>query len=130
MNMHASSFTQSPTSISQTPYSFAADFENDTSWTALKLSYIEFTSPQDLALETGRFIKLLSNYQYGLAKEEILKKFYDKYDTSSPTRQSSLRACLEKLIQRARVCFSKHQITIKYSKDTKKYFLVQTETLN
>lgn len=119
-----------PTPFSLAPHTFTADPQEHPRWATLRLSYIEFTSPQLIALETGKLIRLLSNYQCGLKKVEILKVFYEGYSSSSSARQASLRTCLEKLIQRARVCFAKYQITIEYNKDTKKYFLAQTDHLN
>lgn len=92
-------------------------------WVKFCLSYVEYIAPSEISLETGRIMKLLSNYPLGLRRDEILELFYENYANFSSNRQASLRICLEKVIQRARVIFSKYNLTIAYCPDTKKYFI-------
>ncbi len=90
----------------------------------LCLSYVEYVSPVEMGLETGRLVKLLCQHPFGLTRNELLRQFYPDYPTSSFNRQASLRICLEKVIQRARLCFEKYSLTIKFSKENKHYLLV------
>lgn len=93
-------------------------------WIKLCLSYVEFVSPSEASLEPARLMKLLSEFPYGLSREEILANFYEQYQSSSSQRQDSLRVCLEKIVQRARITFSKYDLTIHYCKNSKKYFIL------
>lgn len=92
-------------------------------WVKFCLSYIEYTCPAKISLETGRMIKLLAEHPMGLKREELLEKFYENYANASMNRQESLRICLEKVIQRTRVSFSTYNLTITYCSDTKRYFI-------
>jgi hypothetical protein len=88
----------------------------------LWLSYMEYISPKEINLETGRLIQLLCKNTEGLTREEILTSFYPNYQQSSFNRKLSLKVCLEKVIQRARGNFEKHRVTIYFCKSTKKYY--------
>lgn len=92
-------------------------------WVKFCLSYVEYIAPSEVSLETGRIVKLLSEYPLGLRRDEILEKFYANYPGASMNQQESLRVCLEKVIQRSRVIFRKYNLTITYCMQTKKYFL-------
>ncbi|MES2614141.1 MAG: hypothetical protein V4591_01865 [Bdellovibrionota bacterium] len=89
----------------------------------LCLSYVEYVSPADIYLETGRLMRLLSQYPLGLTREELLRLFYDDYAMASFNKQSSLKICLEKIIQRARSNFEKYNLGVFYCKQNKKYYL-------
>ncbi len=89
----------------------------------LCLSYVEYVSPSEISQETGRLMKLLSQFPQGLAREELLSKFYPDYLTASFSRQSSFKTCLEKIIQRSRMGFQKYKLTVYYNKEDKKYYL-------
>ncbi|MGY3802894.1 hypothetical protein ACWNT8_02325 [Pigmentibacter ruber] len=93
-------------------------------WTKLCLSYVEFVSPTEASREPARLMRLLAEYPLGLKREELLENFYNTYNECSINRKESLRICLEKIIQRARTIFSKYDLTIQYSKDTKKYLVI------
>lgn len=93
-------------------------------WTKLCLSYVEFVSPTEASREPARLMRLLAEYPLGLKREELLENFYNTYNECSINRKESLRICLEKIIQRARTIFSKYDLTIQYSKDTKKYLVM------
>lgn len=93
-------------------------------WIKLCLSYVEFVSPSEASREPARLMRLLSEYPYGLKREEMLIHFYEKYLSASIHRQESFRICLEKIVQRARITFSKYDLTIHYCKDTKRYFIL------
>ncbi len=89
----------------------------------LCLSYVEFESPEDLNRETGRIIQLLTQHPDGLSREHLLNQFYENYDKASFNRQISLKACLEKIIQRSRSQFKKYNMTIAYCRTNKIYKL-------
>lgn len=89
----------------------------------LCLSYVEFISPAEISLETGRIMLLLNQYPQGLTRSELLSMFYQDYSTASFTRQNSLKLCLEKIIQRARLIYAKYKLTIYFCKENKKYYL-------
>lgn len=93
-------------------------------WIRLCLSYVEFVSPSEASREPARLMKLLSEYPLGLKRDEMLANFYENYLNSSINRKESLRICLEKIVQRARVTFMKYDLTIHYCKDTKRYFIL------
>ncbi|WGL61198.1 hypothetical protein QEJ31_06255 [Pigmentibacter sp. JX0631] len=93
-------------------------------WTKLCLSYVEFVAPTEASREPARLMRLLAEYPLGLKREELLESFYLSYNECSTNRKESLRICLEKIIQRARTIFSKYDLTIQYSKDTKKYLVM------
>ena len=92
-------------------------------WMKLCLSYVEFVSPSEAMREPARLMRLLSDYPTGLKREEMLTNFYEGYAISSINRKESLRICLEKIVQRARVTFIKYDLTIHYCKETKKYLI-------
>ncbi|WP_186648565.1 hypothetical protein [Fluviispira vulneris] len=92
-------------------------------WVKLCLSYVEFVSPVESAKEPGRLMILLSQFPYGLTRNELLAAFYEGYSISSSQRKESLRVCLEKIIQRARIIFFKYDLTIIYCKINKKYLI-------
>ncbi|BBH54437.1 hypothetical protein [Fluviispira sanaruensis] len=92
-------------------------------WVKLCLSYVEFVSPVESAKEPGRLMILLSQFPYGLSRNDLLAAFYEGYANSSPQRKESLRVCLEKIIQRARIIFFKYDLTIIYCKINKKYLI-------
>lgn len=93
-------------------------------WIKLCLSYVEFISPSEATREPARLMKLLSDYPLGLKRDELLANFYQSYESCSINRKESLRICLEKIIQRARLIFAKYDLTIHYCKDTKKYLVM------
>ncbi|KAB8037144.1 hypothetical protein GCL60_15050 [Silvanigrella paludirubra] len=102
-------------------------------WIKLCLSYVEFVSPSESSREPARLMRLLSEYPTGLTREEMLSYFYENYLTSSLNRKESLRICLEKIVQRARITFIKYDLTIHYCKNSKRYFIMplfSTEDLN
>jgi hypothetical protein len=89
----------------------------------LFLSYLEFIAPNEINLETGRMIKLLSKHACGLTRDELLLNFYPDYEKASFNKKHSLKVCLEKIIQRSRVQFKKHNLTIFYSKENQRYLV-------
>ncbi len=93
-------------------------------WIKLCLSYVEFVAPAEATREPARLMRLLSEYPLGLKREELLEHFYQSYQLCSLNRKESFRVCLEKIIQRARLIFSKYDLTIYYCKDTKKYLVM------
>ena len=54
----------------------------------LCLSYIEFISPAEINLETGRIMRLLCQYPQGLKRDELLALFYEDYLTGSYNKQN------------------------------------------
>ena len=93
------------------------------SYFKLCLSYLEFIAPHEAALQTGKLIKLLTEYPEGLEREELLGLFYADYCCASFNRKASLKICLEKIIQRARLQFKEYNMTIFYCKKSQKYLL-------
>ena len=93
-------------------------------WIKLCLSYVEFVSPSEASREPARLMRLLSEYPLGMKREEMLANFYEQYLSASVQRQESFRICLEKIVQRARITFSKYDLTIHYCKETKRYFII------
>lgn len=94
-------------------------------WVKFCLAYIEYVCPSEMELETGRLIKLLAAHPMGLSRNELLENFYEKYLKVSANQKESLKICLEKVIQRARIAFKKYNLTISYCASSKKYFINQ-----
>lgn len=95
----------------------------------LSLTRIEVLAPQELGLETGRLLMLLSSAPDGLTKGELVRLFYPDYEGSSPLRQGSLIGCLNKVIQRGRGRFERFGVTFYFCKKEKKWRLVPVESL-
>jgi hypothetical protein len=105
--------------LNEVTYSMSATHR----WIKLCITYVDFVSPGELLREPGRLMRLLSEYPSGLKRDEMLSKFYEQYEEASLLRKESFRICLEKIVQRARVIFSKYDLTIQYCKETKRYLI-------
>ncbi len=105
--------------LNEVTYSMSATHR----WIKLCITYVDFVSPGELLREPGRLMRLLSEHPSGLKRDEMLSKFYEQYEEASLLRKESFRICLEKIVQRARVIFSKYDLTIQYCKETKRYLI-------
>ena len=89
--------------------------------------YAEIQAPRKFKSKKGQILKLLSQSQSGLSRQELLFFFCQNFDSASFTLRESVRMRVEKLIQRSRHTFDEFNLTIVYDRTTKKYVLVKTD---
>ena len=84
---------------------------------------VEKLTPRKFKFKTGQVVKLLSNSHNGLSKQDLLVFFCENFDSASLLRRESLKMSVEKIIQRARLSFKDHHLSIVFDKKTKRYLL-------
>ncbi len=68
---------------------------------------------RERSTEPGRLTCLLGQFPEGLARDELLRRFYPGHTAASKTLQESQKARLAKVIQRARIRFRPHGISVR-----------------